>query len=246
MADENIPQPQPQTQPQFAENAELERAKAWWKKNGRAIVVGVGLGLGSVAGYNYWQSYQQTQAENASLLFGKLQDAVAAAAIDAETKTEPSNDTDTENQNHLADPIAAPIRTLAEDLMSDYRTTPYATNAALLLAKAAVESDALAQAAQALQWILDNSDDNGMQHIARLRLASVLLAQEQSQAALALLTVEDQGGFSARYHELTGDAHLQAGDIDSARSAYQRGLDRLPPTSDEHALLKLKRDNLGS
>ena len=144
---------------------------------------------------------------------------------------------------------AAAIRDTAEELMADYAATPYAVHAAFALAKLSVERGELAPAAQSLQWILDHTggDDAVLRHIARLRLASVLLAQNQSARAIELLRrpVDATTGFSARYDELRGDAHLQSGDSDAARDAYRRGLDALSADSIGHFLLKLKLDNLG-
>ena len=144
---------------------------------------------------------------------------------------------------------AAAIRDTAEELMADYAATPYAVHAAFALAKLSVERGELAPAAQSLQWILDHTggDDAVLRHIARLRLASVLLAQNLPGPAIELLRrpVDATTGFTARYDELRGDAHLQSGDSDAARDAYRRGLDALSADSIGHFLLKLKLDNLG-
>jgi len=144
---------------------------------------------------------------------------------------------------------AAAIRDTAAELMADYAATPYAVHAAFALAKLSVERGELAPAAQSLQWILDHTggDDAVLRHIARLRLASVLLAQNEAARAIELLRrpVDATTGFTARYDELRGDAHLQSGDSDAARDAYRRGLDALSADSIGHFLLKLKLDNLG-
>lgn len=146
---------------------------------------------------------------------------------------------------------AAAIRDTAAELMSDYASTPYAVHAAFALAKLAVDDGDLAPAAQALEWILEHADtgDPVLSHIARLRLASVLLAQSEAGRAIELLRrpaeAGDAAGFAARYDELTGDAHLQNGDSEAARAAYRRGLERLSAGSIGHVLLKLKLDNLG-
>ena len=50
----------------FAEDEQTEKIRHWWKKNGTAIIVGLVLGIGSVAGYQGWGVYQTRQAEAAS------------------------------------------------------------------------------------------------------------------------------------------------------------------------------------
>ncbi|MDD9811755.1 MAG: tetratricopeptide repeat protein [Gammaproteobacteria bacterium] len=169
----------------------------------------------------------------------------AAETADESTETVETDESTEPEESETA----AAIRDTAEELMADYAATPYAVHAAFALAKLSVERGELAPAAQSLQWILDHTggDDAVLRHIARLRLASVLLAQNEAERAIELLRrpVDATTGFTARYDELRGDAHLQSGDSDAARDAYRRGLDALSADSIGHFLLKLKLDNLG-
>ena len=251
---------------QFSGDPDMDRAKAWWNEHGRSIVGGVVIGLSAVVGFNYWQNYQQTQAGDASILFEQLREEIESATeteaeteseaetdaeADAETETENEADAETDTETE-ADADAetetttnTSIETIADELMSGYASTPYATHAAFTLAKFAVESGDLDKAARALEWVLDNADEDGLLHIARLRLASVLLSKGETDSVVTLLQVQDTAGFTARYHELRGDAHFQKGDTAGARSAYQSSIDRLSPNSAERSLLKLKLDNLG-
>lgn len=236
----------------FANDPQLDRVREWWQQHGRPIIGGLSLGLLAVAGFNYWQHHQQTRGEDASILFERLQaeietageaeaevEADTEADTDAEANAETDTDTDTDTKATPA------VETIAEELMSAYSATPYAAHAAFALAKFAVEDGDLAAAARALRWALDNGKDDTLLHIARLRLASVLLSQDEADEALALLNGANPEGFVARYDELIGDAYLHKGDVANAREAYQRSLEKLPSGADEHALLKLKLDNLG-
>lgn len=224
-------------------DSDLQRAKVWWKEYGRALVGGAVLGLFAVVGFNYWQHREQTQAETASNLFEDLRDLVAmeAAAAAADEQAGAAENEPPESE------AAEAIQSTADRLMSDYPSTPYAIHAAFVLAKHRVESGQLDQAGQALEWILDNAEDNALRHIARLRLASVLLAREETDSAISLLQaqVNDTAGFTALYNELAGDAYLQNGDIVGARSAYQSSMEQLPPGSVGRFLIKLKLDGLG-
>jgi predicted negative regulator of RcsB-dependent stress response len=205
-------------EPQFAEDEDLERARAFWKENGRSIIVGVGLGLAAIAGYNGWQSWQKNQGESASILFENLQD------------------------SSISDKSAAK---LTGDLMQDYGNSPYAVHAALLMAGRSVEAGDSTRSRSHLQWVLDNSKDDGMKHIARIRLAMVLLSEQDADGVLGLVQGVDGGEFSARYDEISGDAYAQKGDLDAARRAYAKSQQALPPGASNSALLKLKLDNLG-
>lgn len=184
-------------------------------------------------------SADETAAETDSAESDETADADESAETAEAEEPEPGAET------------AAAIRDTAAELMSDYASTPYAVHAAFALAKLAVDDGDLAPAAQALEWILEHADtgDPVLSHIARLRLASVLLAQSEAGRAIELLRrpaeTGDAAGFAARYDELTGDAHLQNGDPEAARAAYRRGLEQLSAGSIGHVLLKLKLDNLG-
>ena len=228
----------------FANDPQLERVREWWQQHGRPIIGGLSLGLLAVAGFNFWQHHQQTRGEDASILFERLQAEIetageAEAEVEADTDAEAETDTDTDTKATPA------VETIAEELMSAYSATPYAAHAAFALAKSSVEDGDLAAAARALRWALDNGKDDTLLHIARLRLASVLLSQDEADEALALLNGANPEGFVARYDELIGDAYLHKGDVANAREAYQRSMEKLPSGADEHALLKLKLDNLG-
>ncbi len=206
-------------EPQFAEDEDLERAKAFWKENGRSIVVGIGLGLAAIVGYNGWQSWQKTQGENASLLFENLQDPTISSEAAAK---------------------------LANDLTQDYARSPYATHGALLMAKRSIESGDIAQAKNHLGWVLDSSADEGIKHIARLRFAVTLLSEKDAEGILTLLKDVDGGEFSPRYDELKGDAFALSGDVDAARKSYEKSQLSLSPGASNRVLLQLKLDNLGN
>ena len=57
---------------QFVEDEQTEKIKRWWKTNGTAVIVGLLLGVGSVAGYQGWGMYQDRQSEIASDLYQRM------------------------------------------------------------------------------------------------------------------------------------------------------------------------------
>ncbi|WP_423909837.1 YfgM family protein [Candidatus Spongiihabitans sp.] len=213
--------------PQFAEDDNVVRARAFWNENGKSIVAGVIIGLGGIVGFNYWKSYQQTEGENASVLFDQLRFG------------QTDNDID--------------MGPVADELKEKYSSTAYADLAAFSMAKQFVEKNDLESAAHELNWVMDNSQDSGFRHIARLRLASVVLAQETPDKGLEILAITDKGGFESRYHELTGDAYAQrgqggdnqGGDSERARIEYQKSLETLPVGSSHAGFIQLKLDNVG-
>ena len=209
--------------PQFSEDEDLERAKAFWKENGNSIIAGIVLGVGAIGGYNGWQYWQKSQGESASTLYQNIQD----ESIDFDAALG-----------------------LADDLAADYASTPYAIHAALLIARRAVEQDNLEEAASRLEWALSNTDEEGLGHIARIRLAMVMLAMENPDRVLSLASDEiaqtpSGQKFASRYAELRGDALVLKGELEAAGEAYQASLLSLPDGAPNRALLQLKFDNLG-
>ena len=205
-------------EPQLARDEDLERAKAFWKENGRSIIVGVVLGVAGIGGYNGWQWWQKEQGEGGSMLY----------------------------ENLLRDDVSYDAaKGLTNDLRADYSRTPYPAMAGLAMAKRAVEQGDNAEARSQLQWVVDNAGDEAMSHIARLRLAMILLSEGKSSGVLSLLDGIDSPQFGGRYAELRGDAHVAAGNKDAARVAYNDSMERLAAGASNRALLKLKLDNLG-
>ena len=42
------------------EEEQIEALKRWWKENGKSIIAGLVLGIGSIGGYRYWQARLQS------------------------------------------------------------------------------------------------------------------------------------------------------------------------------------------
>ena len=184
----------------FAEDEQTEKIRHWWKKNGSAIIVGLVLGIGSVAGYQGWGVYQTRQAEAASDLYQEM-----LRSLENETPTR--------------------VRESADRLISKYGSTAYADAASLMLARLDVEAGQLEQAGHHLSRVIDHSKDSAMQHIARLRLVTLALDQGDLKWADQLLKIQPMGGFESRYDELRGDIFTARNDLKNARNAYQSALE---------------------
>lgn len=203
-----------------SEQEQIETLKKWWKENGKAVLVGVVLGLGILFGGRMWIDYRHDQAEKASGQYTQLM-----AAKDRGDNT-------------------AAVRK-GEEILKDYPSTPYAVLTALALAEIKLEQGDLAAARTQLQWATDNAKQAGIKHVARLRLGRVLISEGNPDAALALVPTDDAEGFVAAYEELKGDAYVTKGDIAQARAAYQKALTVLDPIAPNRALLQMKLDDLG-
>lgn len=205
----------------YEANEEVERLQAWWKSYGGAVIIGVVLGGLLLAGISYWRHYQQERAQTASALYAQM-------------------------ETELGSKNAAAVATAATRLMNDFAATPYAGKAALILAQQKYVANDIAGARTHLQWALDRAKEPALRHVARLRLARVLLAHNEVDAAARLLEVKDRAGFVADYEELKGDVLQRQGKADEARAAYAAARAALPANAAYARVLDMKRDAIAA
>lgn len=212
----------------LSEEEQLEVLKRWWKDYGRTIIITVVVAVAGYFGYTAWQDQKRQNAEEASEVYEQLLKLVS---------TEPGkviSDADKATASHLA----------AELKESDGKSM-YAHSAAFFLAKIAVQDNKLDAAADELKWILSAKPDAATEQLARLRLARVLTAQQAYTDALAQLSPEPAAAFSAEYAEARGDILKLQGDLDAARTAYEKALAATDPQQQErYMLLQMKVDDL--
>jgi hypothetical protein len=79
-------------------------------------------------------------------------------------------------------------------------------------------------AAEALRELLAGDSGEELKHVARLRLAKILLYQDKAQEVVDLVEGQDNPAFAAAYNEVLGDAYHALGRIADAQAAYQRVL----------------------
>jgi len=201
------------------EDEQVQAIKDWWKENGRSVIAGLIIGIGAIVGYRYWTNYQTTQSEQASLIYAQ----VIASATSADN---------------------ARAFEQGKSLISDYSGTPYAALSALTLSKLALDKTDYATAAAQLRWVIDNSSDDGLKHVARLRLARVLAAQDKPDLAISLLNEADTSGFTTLYQETRGDILLQQGKVAEAAVEYSKAMEDLEMNPQRRRILEMKFNDL--
>ena len=104
----------------------------------------------------------------------------------------------------------------------------------------------LAAAKTQLQWAVDHGDEE-YAHLARVRLAGVLLDEKAYDQGLALLKDEPPAAFASLYADRRGDLLAAQDKRDDARAAYRKALDKLgeaePAT---RQIIQFKLDALGA
>src|SRR5258708_16074142 len=201
------------------EQEQLAAFKAWWKDHGGAIILGATLVCAAIGAWNGWTWYQRSQAAQAAVLYDTLQK--AARANDLKT-----------------------TRETAGAIVENFPRSAYAPLAALVSAKVQFQAGDLKTARAQLQWVIEHARSDEIRSIATLRLASVLLDDNEPDAALKILEAKPNPGFEALYASQRGDILATQKKRSEARAAYKAALEkagagRLP------AALRLTLEALG-
>ena len=133
----------------------------------------------------------------------------------------------------------------AGTLFERYSSTAYGQMAALLAARAYVEAGDTKSARVPLQWAIDHAKDEEFRHVARVRLAGLMIDDKAYDQALSLLSAKAPDRYQALYDDRRGDLLVAQDKPAEARAAYRQALDRLGPSSPMRGLVQLKLDALG-
>jgi predicted negative regulator of RcsB-dependent stress response len=182
----------------LTDDEQLERAKQIAREYGPWTVGAIIIGLALAYGWRYYQGHQDQVAMNAAAQFDTMNSAIQ-----------------TNN--------SAKAREIAQALIKDYPTTPYADQAQLALARLSIDEGQDAAAVGPLTEVMTRSKDSELQRIARLRLARVQIDQGKPDDALKTLS-DPSGAFDATYHEVRGDAYYAKQDPAKAAEEYRAAL----------------------
>ena len=201
------------------EEEQIEALKKWWHENGKSIVAGIVIGIVAIFGWRSWKEHQIARAESASVLYEQM---IIASR---------NNDLDN-------------AKVFANRVINEFTNSSYAIYARLMLTRLAAEENDLNAAEAELRTVLKNSQLPELRHIAKLRLARILITAEKLDDARQLLN-SDSDQFTAHYEELRGDIFVLEGNVDAAREAYQKALLSNLAVGDNQSILEIKMDDLG-
>jgi len=203
----------------FEEQERIAELKAWWEDNRWYVVGAIAAALIGFAGWQGWRMWEQKRAEEAASLYRPVADASKSGDPKA---------------------IADASKTLFERAPGSFQ----ASQAALMLAKAAFDKGDLAEAQKQLQWVLDHGPDEH-RNVARLRLASVLLEQKKYDEALKVLDQNKDAAFAPLVSDARGDVMLAQGRVDEARAAYKAAVDATDARNPVRQTAQTKLEALG-
>ncbi len=199
------------------ENEQVDALRRFFANNGKALVVGVVLGVGALAGWRFWSSHQDGSFRETSAAYQQVTSALDASkpnTLDAVSKFA------SENSN------------------------TYGALAALDLAKQYVDQNQLEKAAAQLQTGLKATQDANLLAVLNLRLARIQLQQKQADEAIKTLDAVKGEGWTAIVADIRGEALLSKGDAQGAREAWSKGIaSEASPALKE--MMQMKMNNLG-
>jgi predicted negative regulator of RcsB-dependent stress response len=204
------------------EQEQLATLKAWWTENGSLVMTSVSLVLIVLAAWQGWNYYQRNQAAQASALYETVQKAARAGDLKQ-------------------------VRENAGAILEQYPRTAYAAMAALVSAKAHFQGGDLKTARAQLVWVAENAKDEGLQDLARLRLANVMLDERAYDDALKALDAKHGAAFDALYLATRGDVLVAQGKNAEAGAAYKSALEKADARdAGLRASIQLRLDALGA
>lgn len=202
------------------EQEKVDALRAWWKQNGRLLILGLAVFIAIIAGVQYWKTHQANELGEAAGLYNGLQAAVVAAD-------------------------AGKVRQVAGELIEKYPSTPYASRAALISARMNVQSGDGKSAQAQLRWAIDHADEPLLQDIARVTLAGILLDDKKYGEAGKVLEARHSKAFDHLFNDLKGDILVAQGKPKEARAAYEAALKQVEENSPFKQYIQLKLDAVG-
>nr|WP_301286157.1 YfgM family protein [Serratia nevei] len=192
--------------------------RRFFAENGKALAVGVVLGIGALVGWRYWQSHENANMMAASQSYQEASDRLTAGK---------------------PDDVAA-----AEKFVQANGNS-YGVLAALQLAKHFVEQNDFAKAEQQLALAQGQTKDDNLLAMIDLRLARVQLQEKKLDDALKTLDGVKGEGWAAMMQDVRGDVLVAKGDAKGAREAYSKGIESNASQALQ-VLLRMKLNNLSS
>ncbi len=200
------------------ENDQVDALKRFFAENGKALAVGVVLGIGALVGWRFWNGHQDASAREVSLAYQNVTSVMKADKPESITAV--------------------------ENFVSSNKNT-YGALAALDVANQLVGKNDLSAAATQLQTGLANTSDDNLKALINLRLARIQVQQKQADDALKTLDSIKGDGWTAMVADIRGEALLSKGDKQGARDAWSKGVaSGTSPALRE--MMQMKINNLSS
>jgi predicted negative regulator of RcsB-dependent stress response len=208
------------TQLDLQEQEQLDALKAFWNKYGNLVTWLLVLALSAYAGWNAWQYWQSEQGLKAGAMYEELDRAAQQGDVDK-------------------------VGRIFADLKAQFPSTMFAQHGGMLAAKVQFDKGQADAARASLAWVAEQSKEDEIKTMARLRLAALQAEAKQFDEALKTLDAAKAPGFEALVTDRRADVLMIQGKKDEARVAYQAAYKLMDPKADYRRLLEAKLTALG-
>lgn len=205
----------------MTEQEQLEAIKKWWHRHQTMITVIVSIMLLLFSCYKYWNWHQEKVALQASNTFERMMLAFS-------------------NQDNKS------VRSFANQLIQEYSNTVYADVAHLTLAKLYATNSKYQKAKGQLDYVTHHATMPALQHIAKIRMARLLIAEKSYDAALQTLDSVNDTGYSAVVNELKGDIFAATGRYPKAIASYRAAIEQVQTQGMGNLFLEMKTNELAA
>ncbi len=203
------------------EQEKVDALKSWWKAYGVYVwIVGLVIVFGGGGGA-FWHHYQGKHALRAAQKFSDLQAVIEARNLEA-------------SQSAL------------DDISQGFAQTIYADLAGLKVSRLAYEEGNVDVAVKNLRRIFSDGLSLDTKALAGLRLAAILIDQNEADEALNILNELKGGAYSMLVSDLQADALFTKGELKEAISSLDIALEKTENSSAWRSIIEMKRDSLES
>lgn len=182
------------------EEQQVEAIKGFWKENGTAILVGIGIGLAGLFGWQQYNDMVIEGKETKSMAFQSVLESI-------------------DSENGLTE---------AEAFAKENGDSGYAVLTSLIAAQKAVEKNDFEGAKMHLAMAANNSPSEAIADLAKVRLARIENKLGDTAAALATLDTVVSASYNDQVQEVKGDIYVATKEFDKAKAAYDAVLAEQP------------------
>lgn len=181
----------------YSDAEQRDLLKKWWRENGKAVLIAVGLSLLLSYGWRYWRQEQSNKTELAAQLYQQL----VVASV----------------EQHPEVVLAA-----AQRLQQQFPHSPYASLGELWWAQQEVLVGHMDTALQALQTVVDKSKVAYLRALAFVQMVRIRCEQKKYVEAEQLLSQITDVAYKPLVDRMRGDIALAQGKTDVAIKNYQQ------------------------
>lgn len=202
----------------MTEEEQIERIKKWWSQYGNIVLIFITILMLIFLCFRYWNWHHAKITTAASNTYEKLM-------ISVSNNDQPAT------------------QAYAKELTNNYKNTIYAHSAYLMLAKLNIEKQNFAQAKKELEEI---KGTNKFSSIAKLRLARILVMENNLDMALSILNSIKGDTYLPLINEMRGDIYTQMKRYTEASKAYQQALTDQRLQGISHTFLEMKNNEIST